>query len=129
VHIAFPAGARVTYADPRIDAVRGTFAVERGPLVLALESPDLPAGWSVNEIAADPSSVADDVDGAAIVVYRRPPDIDEWPYLPEPREGEGEHVRARLIPYHQWANRGPATMRVWLPLAEPAAGIEGTHCR
>ncbi|ETJ45372.1 hypothetical protein Q604_UNBC00628G0002, partial [human gut metagenome] len=23
-----------------------------------------------------------------------------------------------LIPYYSWANRGPATMRVWLPRAE-----------
>ena len=23
-----------------------------------------------------------------------------------------------MIPYHQWANRGPSTMRVWLPTIE-----------
>jgi uncharacterized protein len=119
VDVAFPAAARVTYADPRIDAVRGTFAVERGPLVLALESPDLPAGWTVNEITADPGSIADNADGAAIEVYRRSRDAGQWPYFPAPGERGGEPARARLIPYHQWANRGPATMRVWLPLAEP----------
>ena len=117
VDISFPAGARVTYADPRIDAVRGTFAVERGPLVLVLESPDLPAGWSVNEVTADPGSIADDDDGAAIDVYRRSGATDEWPYSPKPSRREGERTRAKLIPYHQWANRGPGTMRAWLPLA------------
>ncbi|MGH3297010.1 MAG: glycoside hydrolase family 127 protein, partial [Trebonia sp.] len=117
VDIAFPTWARVTYADPRIDAVRGTFAVERGPLVLVLESPDLPAGWSVNEVTADPGSIADDGDGTAIDVYRRTPDTDEWPYSPELTGREGERARARLIPYHQWANRGPGTMRAWLPVA------------
>ena len=127
VDIAFPAGARVTYADPRIDAVRGTFAVERGPLVLVLESPDLPAGWNVNEVAADPGSITDDRDGAAIDVYRRPRDTEEWPYFPEFTGREGERARARLIPYHQWANRGPGTMRAWLPLAEARGREEETR--
>ena len=118
VEIAFPAGARVTYADPRIDAIRGTFAVERGPLVLALESPDLPAGWNVNEVTADPGSITEDDDGTAIDVYRRSPGTEEWPYSPSPGSQEGERAQARLIPYHQWANRGPGTMRAWLPLAD-----------
>jgi DUF1680 family protein len=129
VDIAFPAGARVTYADPRIDAVRGTFAVERGPLVLVLESPDLPAGWSVNEVTADPGSIADDGDGTAIDVYRRTPDTEEWPYSPELPGREGERARARLIPYHQWANRGPGTMRAWLPLAGSRVRNEETPGR
>jgi len=25
----------------------------------------------------------------------------------------------RLIPYFRWGNRGPATMRVWMPTIEP----------
>lgn len=129
VDIAFPAGARVTYADPRIDAVRGTFAVERGPLVLVLESPDLPAGWSVNEATADPGSITDDDDGAAIDVYRRSGATDEWPYSPEPSRREGERTRAKLIPYHQWANRGPGTMRAWLPLAESRVRNEETRSK
>ena len=33
--------ARITAPDPRIDAVRGTVAIERGPLVYALEEADL----------------------------------------------------------------------------------------
>jgi DUF1680 family protein len=127
VGIAFPSGARVTYADPRIDAVRGTFAVERGPLVLVLESPDLPAGWSVNEVTADPGSVTEDGDGTVIDVYRRSGVAGEWPYSAKPASEEGERARARLIPYHQWANRGPSTMRAWLPLAGAKAGDDGGH--
>jgi DUF1680 family protein len=118
VTIAFPDEARATYPDRRIDAARGTFAVERGPLVLALESPDLPPAWSVNEISADPCSIAADDGGTAIDVYRHEPAEEEWPYHAEPGGGAGERVRARLIPYHQWANRGPSTMRAWLPLVQ-----------
>jgi DUF1680 family protein len=125
IEIAFPDDARATYPDPRIDAVRGTFAVERGPLVLALESPDLPAGWSVNEVTADPGSIAAAADGAVIDVYRRGEDTEDWPYRAEPDRRGSECARARLIPYHQRANRGPSTMRVWQPLATP--GAPGAH--
>jgi DUF1680 family protein len=44
-------------------------------------------------------------------------DGDGWPYGP-PRNGhvDAPDARLRLIPYHRWGNRGPATMRVWLPI-------------
>jgi hypothetical protein len=97
--------------------VRGTFAVERGPLVLALESPDLPPQWSVDDLTADPDSIATDESGATIDVYRPAAAPVEWPYHARPDGRRVEYARTRLIPYHQWANRGPATMRTWLPLA------------
>jgi hypothetical protein len=33
--------------------------------------------------------------------------------------GEGEHrpIELTAIPYFRWANRGPAAMRVWIPVA------------
>ncbi len=145
LRVTFPVRARVTYPDVRIDAVRGTFAVERGPLVFALESPDLPPQWSVNELAADPDSLASDEAGVTIDVYRHGPADQSWPYYARPQcstgqhgagqhgagqhgagqhgagqHADGERARTRLIPYHQWANRGPATMRTWLPLASSA---------
>jgi DUF1680 family protein len=123
VSVTFPAGARATYPDSRVDAVRGAFAVEQGPLVLALESPDLPPEWNVNEITADPESIDVSEDGATLDVYRLAPAAQAWPYHQERRENQGERVRARLVPYHQWANRGPATMRVWLPIA--SRGLRG----
>jgi DUF1680 family protein len=117
IDVTFPDAARVTYPDARIDAIRGTFAVEQGPRVLALESPDLPPGWSVNDITADPASIDSNEAGTTIDVRRRPSAPEGWPYDAEPDEEEGERVRTRLIPYHQWANRGPATMRIWLPIS------------
>jgi hypothetical protein len=125
VRVAFPVRARATFPDPRIDAVRGTFAVERGPLVLALESPDLPPQWSVDELAADPDSIMTDAAGATIDVYRPAAAPAEWPYYARPDGRAVEQVRTRLIPYHEWANRGPATMRTWLPLAARPAAPNG----
>jgi DUF1680 family protein len=109
INVTFPGAPRATYPDARVDAVRGTFAVERGPLVLALES-------AVISLTVHPGSIGISEEGATIDVYRRRPASAGWPYQAEPDGQEGERVRARLIPYHQWANRGPGTMRVWLPI-------------
>ena len=46
---------RVTEPDPRVDAVRGCVAVERGPLVYCVESADLPAGRRARGPALGPA--------------------------------------------------------------------------
>jgi hypothetical protein len=49
-----------------------------------------------------------------------------WPYtgqadgaevVPAGAAAPGAPARLTLIPYHLWGNRGPASMRVWLPEA------------
>jgi hypothetical protein len=115
ISVAFPIEARVVHPDPRIDAVRGAFAVERGPLVLALESLDLPAGWDLNAVTADPASVRTTSDGAAITVEQHTPAEADWPYRAETPSPATARAEATLIPYQRWANRGPAAMRVWIP--------------
>src|SRR5690606_2439594 len=54
VVLDLPVAPRLTWPDPRIDAVRGCVAVERGPVVLCLESVDLPAGVTVDDVRVDP---------------------------------------------------------------------------
>ncbi len=44
---------RVTEPDPRVDAVRGCVAFERGPLVYCVESADLPAGTELEDLRWD----------------------------------------------------------------------------
>jgi DUF1680 family protein len=123
VELHLPVAPRFTTADPRIDAVRGCLAVERGPEVLCLESVDLAATCDdrIDDIAAvrvDPTVAPRDVDGAVVVRLRRAPATSRpWPYdVPGPGPAEdGEEVDVPLVPYHDWAERGPSTMRVWLP--------------
>ena len=59
VELHLPLEPRLTAADPRIDAVRGCLAVERGPEVLCLESADLAAvpeaGGDVGNVRLDTS--------------------------------------------------------------------------
>jgi DUF1680 family protein len=132
IKLELPVSARITTADPRIDAVRGCVAVERGPLVLCLESPDLPDGMDVEDVELDLSSPPEERDGTTLARFGPVSHTGAlWPYTadgaPPLASGPGragaadDSFTAPLIPYHAWANRGPSTMRVWLPVRRPAA--------
>jgi DUF1680 family protein len=120
--------ARVTEADPRIDATRGCVALERGPLVYCIETADLPPGWALEE-AALPHAVAPidaprpelgpAVVGLTVPVSREPAGTAGWPYR-EAADGPvdrppGEAGTIGAIPYFAWANRSVEAMRVWIP--------------
>ena len=55
VTLTLPMTPRWTVPDPRIDAVRGCVAVERGPLVMCAESVDLPDEREVDVLVVDPT--------------------------------------------------------------------------
>ncbi|AQP48180.1 hypothetical protein BW730_12405 [Tessaracoccus aquimaris] len=118
VVVNLPVGPRITRPDARIDAVRGTVAVERGPLVLCVESVDLPEGMSVNDLEVYPErGVAADGRGAVIQGRRLDRGDSGWAYG-SPHEAPRGDLAIPLVPYHSWGNRGPVTMRVWLPVAD-----------
>ncbi|SDC39746.1 hypothetical protein SAMN05216410_1797 [Sanguibacter gelidistatuariae] len=119
VELELPVVARWTWPDARVDAVRGQVAVERGPLVLCLESTDL--GASVNIASVDTSVPPIELDGAVLVQVTTTEAADvAWPFGAA-AETDPLQVTDRglisLVPYHSWANRGPSTMRVWMPVA------------
>jgi DUF1680 family protein len=109
---------RVTEPDPRVDAVRGCVAVERGPLVYCLESADLPPGVALEELRWDPRrapvavprpDLGEDVVGVGVPVVRAPADGSA------PAGARGDGLSAGAVPYFAWANRGAEAMRVWIP--------------
>lgn len=108
--------------DPRIDAVRGCVAVQRGPEVLCLESVDLEGDpRELSEVVVDTAVPPRDADGGVVVRAAVVQHGDGgWPYSTTSSGSSAEPVwrDVRLVPYHDWANRGPATMRVWLPTAD-----------
>ncbi|MDQ7904050.1 glycoside hydrolase family 127 protein [Phytohabitans sp. ZYX-F-186] len=119
VLLSLPMAPRFTYPDPRIDAVRGCVAVERGPVVFALESVDVPGGAAVDELRVDTSQPPRLVDGRVTVRCRHVLPYDhDWPYRADRAQTEpavgAELDAVPLVEYHAWANRGPSTMRVWL---------------
>jgi DUF1680 family protein len=117
---------RLTAADPRVDAVRGCVAIERGPLVYCLEQVDHPGG-GLDDVVIDttrPLAVKhrpDLLGGVTTVVAagrrRHIPDAGWWPYTgaEENPQQDGDPVELTAIPYYAWANRQDGAMRVWLP--------------
>ncbi len=126
---------RLTRADPRVDAVRGCVAIERGPLVYCLEQVDHPGG-GLDDIVLDtarPLTVKhrpDLLGGVTTVLaggYRRSiPDHGWWPYaaVSDVADPDAAHtadatgdqpIELTAIPYYTWANRRDGGMRVWLP--------------
>lgn len=122
--LELPIAPRWTFPDPRIDAVRGTIAVERGPLVYCMESVDLPAGLDLDRLAVTtqaPPADAPDATGATAhavtvsAVEATPDDRPRWPYGERPPAASAPLQSLRMIPFFARANRGPAAMRVFVP--------------
>ncbi|RNE64201.1 glycoside hydrolase family 127 protein [Cryobacterium tepidiphilum] len=124
VTLSLPVAARWTAPDPRIDALRGQLAVERGPVVLCLESTDAPTIASVNDARVVPE--LDDDNGHVTVGVRPLAPVDEsWPFGATGATLAADAERVTLVPYYSWANRGPSTMRVWLPVAGADSVVPG----
>lgn len=116
VELQLPLDPRWTVPDPRIDAVRGCVAVEHGPLVLCVESVDLPGSADVGSVRIDQGRALEAAGGTVMATGRLADGNDlDWPYPESIGSPSGSEVQLRLTPYHQWGNRGPATMRVWIP--------------
>jgi DUF1680 family protein len=115
--------------NPRIDAVRGCLAIQRGPLVYCLESHDQPAGVNLLDLRIDPDQPLHDdwsstLFGGTMLIHASGYilDLDMWgEALYRPLDGAGDPPRQALrltaIPYYLWANRGATSMRVWIPSA------------
>ncbi|WP_302893322.1 glycoside hydrolase family 127 protein [Actinomadura luzonensis] len=133
ITLDLPVRPRLTRPDPRVDAVRGCVAVERGPEVLCAESGDLPDPAALDALVIDAGAgVRAGPDGGALVRALLPALQDRpWPYTAyrpgttdrpahRPASGGGAGwFDLPLRPYHSWARRGPAAMRVWLPVSTP----------
>lgn len=120
IELVLPMSPRLTWPDPRVDATRGTVAVERGPLVLCLESVDLPAGVGLDAVRLDagtpPRPHGDGATVQAVAVTLLDGGAGRPPFGPEPpAPTEQAALELSLIPYHRWAERGPSAMRVFLP--------------
>jgi DUF1680 family protein len=125
---------RRTWADPRVDAVRGCVAIERGPLVYCLEQTDQPVpldelavvqGAPLAERAVTLPGVGRTVQVTVPARHLSPEGHDAaWSGRPAgatAAPGAGQQaLTATAIPYFQWDNRGPGAMRVWIPAAAPA---------
>jgi DUF1680 family protein len=127
VRVSLPMRVRLVRAHPLVEEARNQVAVIRGPIVYCLEAVDLPEGVALSEVHLpreatltprhDPALLGGVtvLEGEALRIR----DCGEWSgkLYQTVSEAQIEKVPIRLIPYYAWANRGPAEMSVWLPLA------------
>lgn len=128
---------RLYTADARIDATRGSVAIERGPLVYALEHTDLP-GIALDDVMFDLNSAIEAtkreelLDGiVTLELQGKSPSTHSdtsWPYRrvggagvgypganQKTRASDPALVSLTAIPYFAWENRNIGPIRVWLP--------------
>ena len=127
VVLALPLQPRFTAADPRLDAARGSVALERGPLVYCLESVDNP-GHRLDDITVDPTAAIEVVPGEGVLtglttlrtaghLRARTGSFSWWPYrrANTADTAAGEPVTLTAVPYYVWGNRTQGAMRIWVP--------------
>jgi DUF1680 family protein len=116
---------RLTAANPRVPENWGKAAVERGPLVYALEQHDQAEGVAVTDVLLRGAKFAVEerpgwLGGVTVLrheglTYATP--LDEAPlYAPAGASTPDRPVTLTFIPYFAWANRAPTKMQVWIPL-------------
>lgn len=123
VELNLPMEARLLSGHPRIEEVRNQTAIQRGPVVYCLESPDLPADTGILDVYL-PSDIKltathePDVLGgvttlSGTVLLRR----DQQSAMYQPLETpHWKTVSTQFVPYFAWCNRGRSEMTVWLPI-------------
>jgi DUF1680 family protein len=125
IALAFDMPARYTVAHPMVEEDGGQVAVERGPLVYCMESPDAEA-QSLDELTLPTNAaftpVPYEIKGQAVTALEtralrliRPGHRPDALYQTLSVSGV-EEVPVRLIPYFAWDNRGFGEMRIWMPV-------------
>lgn len=130
IRVSLPMPARAHGADPRVDAVRGSLAVARGPLIYCAEQQDNEA--DIDSISVTPSDVHNLSASRESIVSSGPSIVLRgtassrplaggvlYPELGQPpmETPEAASTPLTLVPYFQWGNREPEAMRVWLRTA------------
>ncbi|MBI1879878.1 MAG: glycoside hydrolase family 127 protein [Chloroflexi bacterium] len=129
VELALAMPPYLVEAHPRVDAIRDSLAIQRGPIVYCLEAIDQPnlnlLDLQLDETAPLEAVWREDLLPEGVMAVQATGyvvDSDEWPgHLYRPlnasRSQARQPVRLTAIPYYAWANRGANAMRVWLPRA------------
>jgi len=121
VDLHLPMPARRVAANPKVSADAGRLALQRGPVVYAVEGIDQGGSLAGARLAPTGEIDADwrpDLLGGVVALVAPAP---EPAPSPPPAPASTRSGRLLAIPYFAWSNRGPGEMAVWLP-AGPGAG-------
>ncbi|WP_340114699.1 aceric acid hydrolase [Maribellus mangrovi] len=124
IELNFPMKAKLIEANPLVEETRNQVAVQRGPVVYCLESPDVEEGKRIfdykvpSDVEFTPKEI--EVANSKLVVLEGDFITDEpanWENKLY-REVSTENIsktKIKLIPYYAWNNRGKSEMTVWIP--------------
>ena len=125
IELNLPMPVQLIESHPLVEETRNHLAVKRGPIVYCLESVDLPEGTSLAdvripaEVKLQPRFDADLLDGVSLLegsfLSSKAGSWQNQLYREFDRP-ETSTIRATLVPYYAWSNRGASEMSVWLPL-------------
>ncbi|HVX44011.1 MAG TPA: beta-L-arabinofuranosidase domain-containing protein [Mycobacteriales bacterium] len=120
VVLELPMRPRLSHGHPRVDAIRGAVAIERGPLVYAIEQCDQADGVTVDDVAItgglrEESVMWDGVGAVPVVTFEATcTDPNSGSAWDSPAQA-GKPATVRAIPYFMWGNRELGPMKVWIP--------------
>jgi DUF1680 family protein len=127
VDLDIPMPVRLMEANPLVEEDLNQMAIQRGPIVYCIESPDLPGRVNISQarVPANAKLTAryDQrlLDGVVVLegeAFGRPEADWNGKLYREFQAEQFKPFRVRLIPYCVWQNRGPSEMSVWLPRVE-----------
>jgi len=115
---------RYTMAHPKVEEDCNQLAVEKGPIVYCMESPDCDAD-TLDDIYLDPEAEYTEreleIDGRRVMALEG----EAWKLTREQYDADAlyqtfrrpmrKKTRVRMIPYFAWDNRGQGEMRIWMP--------------
>jgi len=125
VDLDLPMPVRLMEANPLVEEDLNQIALQRGPVVYCLESPDLPRGIHPADVVI-PGNISlvarcdQRLLGGVVVLEGQALALSEQDWggqlYHESNVTSARPVKVRFIPYFAWDNRGPSEMTVWLPL-------------
>ena len=124
VDLDLPMPPRLMEANPLVEEDLNQVAVQRGPVVYCLESPDLPAGVKISDVVIPADLKLTTrldrslLDGIVVLEGKacaRPEEDWSGKLYREFQPEELKPIKIKFIPYSVWQNRGPSEMSVWLP--------------
>jgi len=123
ISLDMPMETKFIEGHPRIEEVRNQVAIKRGPVVYALETPDLPKGTDITDVyissnkALKPVYKPNLLGGVTTIetdLSIRNDALDNM--YNEVSKPNMKTYATQLIPYFAWSNRGQGEMTVFMPV-------------
>jgi hypothetical protein len=124
IELNLPMPIRRVAANDAVQADRGRIALQRGPIVYCVESPDNPAGHVRSLMVPDDAPLAASFEPALLNGV----EVLRGSAFLVTRDDQGQLAKTsrnfQAIPYYAWANRGRSEMMVWVPDSEKSARVQ-----